>query len=136
MNSALTFEVPGRPVGKGRPRVLRSGRTYTPKRTADYERQVAAACVAAAMHRPWRMDSPDYAVTVQSHVSLTKKGTRRTSRGGCPDIDNVIKLVCDALEGVVYEDDDQVTRVAGETIHGSAEERLRVTVEIIEKGEQ
>jgi Holliday junction resolvase RusA-like endonuclease len=81
--------------------------------------------------RDWRLDASDYEIEVHSFVSHTKKGTRRTSRGGCPDVDNVIKLVGDALQGVAYEDDDQVTRVVGETHHGAENERLDIIVRMV-----
>lgn len=36
----IEFTVDGEPVGKGRPRFTRSGHTYTPEKTADYEQLV------------------------------------------------------------------------------------------------
>lgn len=38
------FVVPGRPVGKERPRVV-NGRTFTPERTLEYEARVRFACL-------------------------------------------------------------------------------------------
>lgn len=37
------FQVPGEPVGKGRPRFTRQGRAYTPAKTAKYENLVSLA---------------------------------------------------------------------------------------------
>lgn len=37
------FVVPGKPQGKGRPRFTRSGHTYTPDSTAEYEERVKLA---------------------------------------------------------------------------------------------
>ena len=36
----VEFTVPGIPVGKGRPRFMKNGHTYTPQRTRDYEDKV------------------------------------------------------------------------------------------------
>ena len=46
----ITFTVPGKPVGKQRPRFSRQGtavRTYTPRQTAEYERLVRVSYIAA-----------------------------------------------------------------------------------------
>ena len=45
-----------------------------------------------------------------------------------PDIDNVIKVVCDALNGVAYHDDTQVVMVNVKKVY-SAIEGVDVTVE-------
>lgn len=42
----LTIQVPGHPIGKARPRILRSGRSYTPGPTKAWEE--AAAVIARA----------------------------------------------------------------------------------------
>lgn len=39
----IDFEVMGQPIGKGRPRFTRSGHTYTPEKTREYERRIRAA---------------------------------------------------------------------------------------------
>lgn len=36
----VEFTVPGIPVGKGRPRFMKNGHTYTPQKTRDYEGKV------------------------------------------------------------------------------------------------
>lgn len=38
----VTFTVPGKPRGKGRPRFMRSGHTYTDEKTRSYERTIQA----------------------------------------------------------------------------------------------
>ena len=40
----IQFFVPGKPVGKGRPRFTRSGNTFTPEKTRAYEAAVAWEC--------------------------------------------------------------------------------------------
>ena len=52
-------EVPGDPIGKGRPRGTSIGgkvRLYTPKKTADWER--SAAMVMTSMWRKAPLDEP------------------------------------------------------------------------------
>ena len=42
----MYFEVEGEVIGKGRPRFTRQGRTYTPKKTLDYERAIKRAYIS------------------------------------------------------------------------------------------
>ena len=45
----LLFRVNGMPQGKARPRFTRQCRAYTPKKTRDYEADIKAAALKAAM---------------------------------------------------------------------------------------
>ena len=44
-----------------------------------------------------------------------------------PDIDNVVKVVCDALNSVAYHDDTQVIRVVAEKVY-SDEPKLVIEI--------
>lgn len=107
--STLTLTIPGQPVGKGRPRVLRNGHVYTPDRTASWE-----ATAMTMMQRAWPrapLDEP-----CQVHVLAVAQRPKRLMTKRCaperiwrttkPDGDNVLKAVCDALQkaGVVRDD--------------------------------
>ena len=39
----VSFIIPGRPIGKARPRVNRNGHCWTPDKTTDYERKIKMA---------------------------------------------------------------------------------------------
>lgn len=90
----LTFVIEGDPVPKGRPRSTRSGHTYTPQRTRDEEARIRDI-VAPLVSEPF--DGP-----VHMQLTFYCKTLRRT------DLDNLEKLVCDALNGIVYTDDHWV----------------------------
>lgn len=96
----LAFEVSGPPVPKERPRRdSRSGRFYTPPSTVaaeEHVRLVAALAMKKAGHG---------APTVQ-RVVLTASFVVRDRRAR--DLDNLVKLVQDAMNGVVYRDDSQI----------------------------
>lgn len=123
----LTFEVPGEPRGKGRPRFSRNGNTYTDSETRAYEKKIAAYYHQA--HGDFRLpDSALIALEVTAHYQIPKSatkairasmeaGTVRPSRK--PDIDNVLKIVLDALNGVAYKDDSRVVFVAARKIYGN-----------------
>lgn len=131
MTLELQFTVPGEPQGKGRPR-FGNGRTYTPAKTIEYERRIATRA-AEAMPCP-ATALPCY-VRVDAYKGVPKSWTKakraRALDGqevpGKPDLDNVAKAVLDAMNGVVYADDQQVVRLLV-TKQYSLEPRLVVTV--------
>lgn len=108
----VSFWVPGAPVPKARPRFSSRGgvaRTYTPAKTRAYEARVADAG-RAALCGAWPLQGPLKAV-VRVHLPALKSGPkahRSAPPTGRPDLDNVVKAVLDALNGVLYADDSQV----------------------------
>lgn len=113
---SLGFWVYGPVVGKARPRVTRNGR-FTPKSTVEAEARVAAAARAALPEgagQPLFGRRQPVAVGVTVWRPLPKsrpKGVEGEPDTYKPDLDNVAKLVMDAMQGVVLEDDAQVTRL-------------------------
>lgn len=93
----LVFMVPGEPVPKARPRVVRGG-TYTPPRTVEAEERVRQYIKVAYPHL--RPAGCDYAVSLEFQFGGVGRG----------DWDNYAKLICDALNGVVWQDDHQIRR--------------------------
>ena len=106
----LAFTVPGDPVPKARPRVVR-GRTYTPKRTVLYEMAVAYAATLAIRNigdTRWNSDGR-FKVTIDFWLGNARH---------C-DLDNLSKAILDALTpkpgrgsvkppGMFWRDDWQV----------------------------
>jgi Holliday junction resolvase RusA-like endonuclease len=112
----IELRVEGRPTGKGRPKFSRHGdsvRVHTPAPTVRAEGRVQLAWIDAG--RPRLPDGPVRAgivVTVnrpKSHWktdgTLTATGRRSAVPTSRPDIDNILKLVGDALNGHAYHDD-------------------------------
>lgn len=91
----LRFTIHGEPLSKERARVV-NGHAYTPRRTRDAEARVQAAWMAAA-GRVSASDGPFYVVM---HFF---PGTRKRR-----DLDNMAKLVLDALNGWAWRDDSEV----------------------------
>lgn len=104
-------------VGKARPRVLRSGHAYTPQSTVTAERAVRdayrRACIETyGRHRMAGAHQPVH-LTIRTERPLPKsrpKSVESEPDTYKPDWDNLGKLVSDALNGVAYADDAQVTR--------------------------
>jgi crossover junction endodeoxyribonuclease RusA len=109
--NGVTVFVPHKPVPKGRPRMTRRGRVFTPKRTLDAETLVAEA---------WG-DNPKFSGEVGIVMLLGSDGTLITVfpheaepqklRG---DIDNYVKTIMDGLNGKAWDDDKQVTYLVAE----------------------
>jgi len=116
----LRFTIPGAPVPKGRPRVVRSGggktRGVTPPRTRVYEATVGVyALQARQLHPgPWPLDV---------HYSVTAE-----IAGGRGDLDNVAKSLLDGCNGVLWSDDARVRRLLVERVAGPPGARVRVEV--------
>ena len=126
MTFAMTFRVYGEPVAKGRPRFTRQGRAYTPKKTHDYEDEVAKmAKVAMGSSEP--LETP---VTVCVYVtfpippSYSKKRTEACLNGSeahtkRPDLDNCVKAITDGMNGIVYKDDSQIVNLHAKKVYGT-----------------
>ena len=105
--------------GKQRPRFDgRTGRTYTPRDTKQAEQAIAQAYYLAAWQaygaEPMARKGTPVVVRITCERHLPKTTPRRIESApdmGKPDLDNVVKLVLDALNGVAYDDDTQVVRV-------------------------
>lgn len=112
------FFVEGKVQGKARPRVTMLGghaRAYTPKKTVDYEAQIAQAYKDAG--GTMFPDGAPLHVIISASIappaSASNKEKERLlqSRMPCkkPDADNIAKVVMDALNGVAYKDDSCIT---------------------------
>lgn len=113
MSEIVVIRLPGEPVGKGRPRFVRStGRTYTPTKTRDYESALRAAGQMAMGNRPPFDCALDVQIVANMSIpaSASKSVQLRSLSGELrptkrPDADNLAKPALDALNGVVWRDD-------------------------------
>lgn len=110
----LSLDIDGDPVAKGRPRVSRDGHLYTPKITRDAEKLLAEE-LRLHIRRP---TSELCEVTLDFRTATN----RRT------DIDNFAKLVLDAANKIVWEDDRQVVWLLVEIERGSRHPGTSITV--------
>ena len=92
----ITFTVPGQPIPKARARIG-GGHGYTPDRTKGHEESI----IVAAREAGYRGE-PDAESTFNVTIAFHRKGKARA------DIDNLAKTVLDALNKVVWKDDNQI----------------------------
>ena len=121
MITNIAFIVPGEPQGKGRPRVGKIGahaRLFTPAKTVAYEGLVAHAAQQAMAGAQPLEDACRIEVDVICTVpaSWSQKKQRQALEGSIrptkkPDADNVLKAICDGMNGVVWRDDVQAVDV-------------------------
>lgn len=113
---SYTFEVTGEIVGKARPRMnTYTGKAYTPTKTKNYEYLIkqsfllkypnaevlegrASVSILALFQVPKSTSKKNSEKMLNKQISPTKK----------PDIDNIAKIVLDALNKLAYKDDTQV----------------------------
>lgn len=121
-NPICAFTFYGEAIAKGRPRATSIGgraRVYTPARTATFEGKVRAVA-KDAMVRFGSVPTPDAVkVEIAFDRAMPKSWSRAKTAAhhGQPitsgaDIDNQVKAILDALNGIVFEDDVQVSDIA------------------------
>lgn len=130
----IKLTIPGKPMAKQRPRVLKNGITYTPKETVNYETLVKQLYITK--HSQKQLDGP-LQVLIKAYFPIPKSASkvkkaameagdiRPTKK---PDWDNVGKLITDALNNLAYHDDSQIVSCTVEK-HYSEQPRVEVEIE-------
>ena len=137
MTASVYFVVTGKPVGKGRPRASTRGgfvRMYTDAKTLGYEAAIAdEAKLAMGQLEPF--DTP-VQMQVSCYNQIPKSWPKKMKQEANdderfpnvkPDLDNVVKAILDALNGVVYRDDAQVINLVA-TKRYSTDPRVEVYI--------
>lgn len=130
------FEVPGKIIGKGRPRLNSyTGVVYTPSRTKDYETLIEQyfllkypkfkelngrikVNIIAYFPIPKTTKKAEIEEMLKNNVSPTKK----------PDIDNIVKVILDSMNKFAFKDDNQITKLEVEKKY-SEKERVYIKIE-------
>ena len=116
---SINFIIPGPPQPKQRPRVLRSGHSYTPKETVAYEKLTRKcfheACGNAELTGALELKVIAYFAIPKSEKKIVKEKMlsgeiRPIKRLG--DWDNIGKIVSDGLNEIAYQDDSQIVEAS------------------------
>lgn len=99
---------------KQRPRKGKNG-FYTPKETEKAEDEIATLFLHQVSGET-DFDFPNFDGEVRASIEIQRSLSKSASKMDVgkpdltkPDIDNVLKIVLDALNGVAYKDDKQIT---------------------------
>lgn len=114
MNWHPVFEtkIPMVPVAKGRPR-FGNGRTFTPKKTKDAEN-----LIQAVVKKQFKLKPFDGPLRVEVVFMFERpKSSKNEYPIVRPDLDNIFKLVADALNGILWKDDSQIIELASMKIY-------------------
>lgn len=130
------FEVPGKVIGKGRPRLnTYTGVVYTPNKTKDYETLIEQyftikypkfktiegrikISIIAYFLIPKTTKKQDKEKMLKNSISPTKK----------PDIDNIVKVILDSMNKFAFKDDIQITKLEVEKKYGE-EDKVYIKIE-------
>lgn len=108
----MKFVIMGEVTGKARPRVTKWG-VYNTEKTVLYENLVK---LSYQQQSRWYSENA-LEVVINAFYSIPKSVSKKNRelmlRGNLrpckkPDIDNVVKIILDALNGIAYKDDTQV----------------------------
>ena len=125
-------------MGKERVRFVKAtGRAFTPERTVNYEGRLALAAQQAMAGRPLLTGPVE--MVMRAFVPIPESKPKKWKAGALagwirptkkPDLDNMMKSACDALNMVVWVDDAQIVRAVLEKVY-SDQPRLELEVSVL-----
>ena len=115
----ISFTVDINPLPKERPR-LGNGHAYTTAKTRDYEHTIAQYALITMNQAQLDTMEGDLGLIVRFY----RKDNRRV------DLDNLLKAIKDALNGIIWYDDSQVTSVYAK-LERNAGKSARVEIEVM-----
>lgn len=142
----LDFEFQGEPVAKGRPKISMRGNfasAYTPKKT-----RVAESWIKLQAQQQLPKDFQPIKTPIVIMLYFTRKWPKAfylknqekqtKKRNGKypdvkPDLDNLIKTILDAMNGLVFEDDRQIISLYAEKRYGDNPYTIAKIVSMEEK---
>ena len=132
MKKRISFTIEGEPTGKGRPRHGKY-KTYTPHKTKAVENNIAYFYKVNIGHyfEGYVKLKLDLYYSIAKSDSKKKKLMKLNNElrpNKKPDIDNVVKLVADALNEVAYKDDTQIIELECRKFYSDIP-RIEITIE-------
>lgn len=125
MTDRLTIEVCHIPIGKGRPRVTRHG-TYTP--TSEDEEALALK-LRLKMGNRIPFTGP-IGVRIICFLPKPKRPTHPVYPIVKPDLDNLLKHIWDASNGILWDDDKSICHVEGSKQYAAGAGRPGYYIEV------
>ena len=134
----ISFVVSGNPVPKRRAGRTATGRMYNP----DQRKQAEFASVAKAQFTeamgscPFFSSEKNLKMEIEFYIPITVQSSKAYERSlrSKGDVDNFAKFVQDALQGVLYDNDNQILHLDAKKtgLTGVETGRVRVHISVIE----
>lgn len=145
---AAYFVVDGKPQGKARARTFynpKLGRvqSMTPENTVLYENLVKQSFTQQADKDARWFNKEPLAMYITAYYPIPASTSKKNRQLMCtgvlmptkkPDIDNIAKVICDALNGVAYGDDTQIIKLSMVKTYTEEQPRVQVLIEEIKGG--
>lgn len=135
---SVTITIPGAIRGKGRPKFSTYGgrpRAYTDAKTVTAENWVRTCAAEAMGSRPPMLEALNVTMAIVVEVPKSWSKAKRTAAlagethpTSKPDIDNTVKLACDACNGIVWGDDAQIVRLQVSKCYGEIPRAVLIVV--------
>lgn len=131
--SEIFFTVPGVAVPKGSRSMFRGRSVESSKRWPEWKERVQGhALEARSKQRTIRRFEDSVTLTVTFLMPRPKR-VRSEQHITRPDLDKLVRGVCDALTGIVWMDDSQVTVIMAVKRYAHDDETPSVLVRVAEK---
>ena len=122
MKKAMFLVIDGEPKSKARHRMTKSGHSYTPPETVNYENWVKQ-CYVMSKHKEMLDGEIKAHITAYFQIpkSKSKKIKAQMESGEIrptkkPDTDNIAKIILDSLNTIAYADDKQIVSLTVEVL--------------------
>lgn len=131
----INLIIPGKPVGKARPKINTHTHTaYTPTKTANYENFVKMCFINK--YPNLKPLETNLKVKIEAFFEIPTSYSKKKKNELIwepyphkPDIDNIAKIILDALNGIAYIDDIQIVQLEVEKCYG---EKAEIYLNIME----
>lgn len=124
MDRMIEISIPGKPIAKARPRFARRGKFVTTYNEQESEESKVMAQILAKLGKDWVPIEEPVALEIIFHFPYLKGhyGSGRNSHrlkpgvphyhSSKPDLDNLLKFYCDAMNEIVFKDDNRVVKIS------------------------
>lgn len=136
----IALKIPGEPKGKARPRFdSRTRHTYTPADTAAYEKLISD--LYRLQYKTLAFPDGALDLRIKAYFGVPKSDSAKTTLQKLanvirptkkPDMDNIVKIVADALNGVAFRDDSQIVDCMVRKFYSDSP-RVEITIENIKE---
>lgn len=144
MKDSFSMFVAGEPRAQERPRFSNRGgyvKAYDPESSRNHKAMIGMMAREVMGDRKPLEGDLILVLTVLKNppMSWSKKKQRECLRRGIlskPDLDNYVKLVLDALNGVVFRDDKDVATILARKLWTDEQPGMRITVTVADYEEE